>query len=171
METERLAGFLHRAIELHVVVVMHWLVTHRRDHEPDDIRVIAQFLDRLERRMRIVERDKEHRLHLRVHRQNVLAEPLVIGAAQHCLHVELRMYAEIQHRRRDNQHVIEMKGFNRAADKRDLAVHGRVFNDLAQLRLMRHPAADILIAQRKVAVQTLGRTAGPVLQWSSAIVR
>ena len=164
METKRLAGFLHRTIDLHVVVVMYGLVAHRRYHEPDDVGMVAKFLDRLQRRMRVVERDEEHRLHLRIHGQNVFTKPLVVGAAQQRFHIELRMHAEVQHRCRKDDHVIEMEGFNGTADQRYIAVNRRIFHDFAQLRLMRHAATDILIPEAEIAVQAIGRTTGAVLQ-------
>ena len=126
--------------------------------------MVAELLDRLQRRLRIVEGHEEHGLHLRFHRQDVLAEPLVVGASQHRLHVELRMHAEIEHRRREHDHVVEMEGIDGAADQRDVAVDAVVVDRLAELRLVRHAPAIVLVAQREIAVESVGRAAGAVLE-------
>ena len=66
VERERQAGFLDQRVGLHVVVVVHRVVAHRRDHEADHALLAGELLDHPVAGVRIVERQIEHRADARL---------------------------------------------------------------------------------------------------------
>ena len=78
--------------------------------------------------------------------ENPLAQPAVIGLRQRDLGLDLRMQAELQHRRGKQHRDIDAHGVHPAPGQRDVAMHaGLRLLDPPQ-RVARRPAAHVLVA-------------------------
>ena len=157
METKRLANFFQQGIELHVVVVVDRFMTHGGHHEPNDARLVGEFLHRLAGQRRIAKGQINHRPELGIGRQYAIGEPPVIGRRQRPFHVELRVDAEVQHLGREHNGIIDGHGFVGPLRQHHVAVNRFVLDLLASFALMNDPAADILKTQAKVAIQPIRR--------------
>ena len=62
VETQRLAAFFDHPVEPHIVIVVHWLVAHRRHHEARDLRMVGILFDDALAGFRVRERQVEHRI-------------------------------------------------------------------------------------------------------------
>ena len=146
VERERQAGLLDRRIDLHVAVVVHRPVAHRRDHEAGHALLAGELLDHAVARLRIVERQVDHRADARLLGQHALGEPAIVGVGQRDLGLDLRVQAELQHRRGKQHGDVDAHGVHPAPRQRHVAVHaGLGLLDPAQ-RIARHAAAHVLVA-------------------------
>ena len=146
VERERQAGLLDRRVDPHVAVVMHRPVAHRGDHEAAHALLAGELLDHPQARVGIVEGEIDHRADAAFLLQHLLAEPAVVGKGERHLGLDLRMQAELQHRRGEQHGDIDAHGVHPAPRQRDVAMHaGFRLLDAAQ-RIADRAAAHVLIA-------------------------
>ena len=151
VERDRLAELFEQRVGFHIGVVVHRLVARRRHHEADDAFLVAEILHRLIGGFRIVERQVKHRDQPRLDREDALAEPAVIGAAQRHLDLDLRMQAEKQHRGREQAGVIDAERIHPLDGHGDVAVPAVLRHFLQPAQIGAGDAAtEILIADRCV---------------------
>ena len=70
--------------------------------------------------------------------------------------MELRVRAEAQHRRRENDHVVEAHALHGAPGEHNVAVDVRLLDGFIQGRVVGDATADILVGQSAIADQAVG---------------
>ena len=158
MEAERLAGFLDQRVGLHVVVVVHGILAHRRDREADHAGLVDEFLGNVVGGFGIVERQVHQRPDPRILRQDAIDQPAIIGARKLHLDLDLRMHAQAQHRGGEHHRDIDAHRVHPALRECHVAMHraGRRLFHLAQ-RIAHDAPGDFLVADRS------GKEAGALL--------
>ncbi len=112
----------------------------------------------------MVERQVKHGLDARILRQDFLGQPFVEGVADHDLHLDLRMHAKHQHRRREHHHVIDTHRVHGALDQRHLGVGAAARHGLAEALLMRNTSEHVLIEHAGSCIEEPGRRAAAILE-------
>ena len=114
--------------------------------KPAHALLAGELLDHLVALLRIVERQVEHRDDARLLLQHALAEPAIVGPGQRDLGLDLRMQAELQHRRGKQHGDVDAQRVHPAPGQRHVAMHaGFRLLDPAQ-RIAGDAAADVLVA-------------------------
>ena len=67
------------------------------------------------------------------------------------------MHTQEQHRRWENNHIVNTQPMHCSARQDDVAMHIRLRNFFALTRLVRNPSANILIAKAKITVKSIRR--------------
>ena len=114
--------------------------------KPRHALLAGELLDHAVARLGIVERQIDHRADAGLLRQHALGQPAVVGVGQRDLGLDLRMQAELEHRRGEQHRDIDAHGVHPAPRQRHVAVHaGLGLLDPAQ-RIADRAAAHVLVA-------------------------
>ncbi len=100
-------ALVHGGEHLHEAVLVDGLVANRGDHESEHSRRLGELLDHLDRSLRVADRQVCHRPDPRAGGEHVADQPPVVCTTQLDLVLRLWMSAERQHRRREEDRIVD----------------------------------------------------------------
>ena len=145
VESERQPALLQRRIHFHVGVRVVARVVRRRHHEADDTRPFAELLDELIARLRIVERQVEHRLDAWLLVEDGVAEPAIVAAREPDLDIVPRAVGKVEHRRREHHRHVDAELVHPALHQHDVAMRFWRHLLVLALRIARDAAGEFLV--------------------------